>query len=66
MKIQPRKSQSRFRGKRPPLAFACASLLALAASITLTGCASFRMWGQKSSGSPGSVGGALNIPFGGK
>jgi hypothetical protein len=51
---------------RPLLAFACSGLLALAASLTLTGCASFQMWGQKTSSTPATMGGAFNIPFGGK
>jgi len=66
MKIQPCKTQSQFRGERPLVPFVRAALLALAATITLSGCASFQMWGQKSSGSPGTVGGAFNIPLGGK
>jgi len=42
----------------------CAGLLALAAAVAMSGCANFHMWGQKSSGSPGSMGGAFNIPLG--
>jgi len=46
------------------LTFVCASLLALVAGIALAGCAHFQAWGQKTSGSPATMGGAFNIPLG--
>jgi len=42
----------------------CAGLLVLAAAVALAGCANFQAWGQKTSGSPATMGGAFNIPFG--
>ena len=60
--------QTRGRGRAARAASAGAGLLLLAAvaaaAIALSGCASFQAWGQKSSGSPASMGGAFNIPLG--
>jgi hypothetical protein len=60
----PRRGHARDGRARPLLAPACAGLLALGAAVALAGCANFQAWGQKTSGSPATMGGAFNIPLG--
>ena len=44
----------------------CALVLITAGCLLLAGCETFRMWGEKSSSTPGTVGGSMSIPLGKK
>jgi predicted small secreted protein len=44
----------------------CVLALAAAACLLVSGCETFRAWGEKSSSTPGTFGGSMSIPLGKK
>ncbi|MDR1010343.1 MAG: hypothetical protein LBM04_04310 [Opitutaceae bacterium] len=49
-----------------PVRRACLLALAAATCLLMSGCETFRAWGEKSSSTPGTVGGSMSIPLGKK
>lgn len=57
---------TREQNPRRPFFVACLLALGVATCVLMSGCETFRAWGEKSSSTPGTFGGSMSIPLGKK